>query len=104
MEVKNLTPEVGSFEIKEGVIYYDLGSVTRKASKTFTLFFEDKKHKAVHAGCPACTRAHLTQKDEGLEINITYTAIDSRGIVNKIVTETFEDSTKQIIKFTAKIF
>lgn len=104
MEIKNLTLESGSFEIKDGIIYYDLGTITRKASKSFTLFFENKTHKTVHAGCGACTRVKILQKDGGLEVNITYTAIDSRGITTKTVTETFDDDTTQIIKFTAKIF
>lgn len=103
MEITNLTPEVGNFEIKEGIIYYDLGNIVRKASKSFTLFFVGKTHKTIDVGCGACTKSKLIQKDDGLEISVTYTAIDARGVTTKTVTETFDDDTKQIIKFTAKI-
>jgi len=103
MTVENLTPEVGSFEIKDGIIYFDLGTMIRKSAKSFTLLFKDKVHKSIHAGCPACTRAKVAQKEKDTEINITYTAIDSRGQITKTVTETFSDDTKQIIKFTTKI-
>lgn len=103
MEIENLTPEVGSLKIEDGIAYYDLGNIVRKTSKSFTLLLKGKAHKSIQVGCQACTRAQLTQKPEGLEMKITYTALDSRGQITKPVTETFSDDTKQIIKFTTKI-
>lgn len=103
MNIENLTPQIGSYKIEDGIIYYDLGTMIRKSAKSFTLLFKDKTHGSIKAGCPACTRAHTTQKENDLEINITYTAIDSRGQITKTVTETFADGTKQTIKFTVKI-
>ena len=103
MNIENLTPQIGSFEIKEGVVYFDLGTMIRKSAKSFTLLLKDKVHKSIHVGCQACTRAKLNPTPNGLEINITYTALDSRGQITKTVTETFSDDTKQIIKFTVKI-
>lgn len=103
MNIENLTPQVGSYKIEEGIIYYDLGTIIRKTSKSFTLLFKNKAHKSIHVGCMACTKAKIAQKENDLEINITYTALDSRGQITKTVTETFADETKQIIKFTVKI-
>lgn len=103
MEIENLTPEVGSLKIEDGIAYYDLGSITRKNSKSFTLLLKGKTHKSIQVGCQACTRAQLTQKPEGLEMKITYTALDSRGQITKPITETFSDDTKQTIKFTINI-
>jgi len=103
MNIENLTPHVGSYKIEDGIIYYDLGTIIRKTSKSFTLLFKDKTHNSIKVGCAACTRAKIEQKEDDLEINITYTALDSRGQITKTATETFTDGTKQIIKFTVKI-
>jgi hypothetical protein len=67
------------------------------------LLLKNRVHKAIHLGCGACTTAKLNQKEDSVEISITYKAIDSRGNTTKTVTETFNDDTKQIIKFTVKI-
>lgn len=101
--IENLTPQIGNFEIKDEIIYYDLGSMLRKSSKTFSLLIKDKEHYSTHVGCGACTKSNILQKQDGIEISITYTAIDSKGIVTKTVTETFQDGTKQVIKLTVKI-
>lgn len=103
MNIENLTPEVGSLKVEDGIVYFDLGNIVREASKSFTLLFKDKVHKSIQVGCQACTRAQLTPTPEGLEMKITYTALDSRGQITKSVTETFSDDTKQTIKFTTKI-
>lgn len=101
--IENLTPDIGSFEIKDNIIYYDLGSMLRNSSKKFSLEFLNKTHSSIRVGCGACTTTKLNQKENSLELDITYRAIDSRGIITKTVTETFTDSTSQIIKFTVKI-
>jgi len=101
--IENLTPQVGSYKIEEGIIYYDLGTTIRKSAKSFTLLFKDKMHGSIKVGCAACTKAKISQKENDLEINVTYTAIDSRGQITKTVIETFADGTKQTIKFTVKI-
>jgi hypothetical protein len=103
MSIENLTPQVGSYKIEEGIIYYDLGTMIRKSAKSFTLLFKDRVHNNIRIGCMACTKAKIAQKENDLEINITYTALDSRGQITKTVTETFQDNTKQTIKFTVKI-
>jgi hypothetical protein len=103
MEIENLTPEVGSLKIEEGVAHFNLGNIVRKASKSFTLLFKGKVHKSIQVGCPACTKANLNPTPEGLEMKITYTALDSRGQITKSATETFSDDTKQTIKFTINI-
>lgn len=100
MEIVNKTPEQGS--LSENL--FDLGNIQKRSSKTFIVKIKtDKKHQRLIFGCGSCTKGSATQEEDGVQLQITYTAIDSKGQITKTVKVLFTDGTTQIIKFTAKV-
>lgn len=97
--MENLTPNIGTIE--QGI--YNLGEIKKNSSKTFRVLLRGTQVSNLRAGCSSCTKATSTQTEEGAEIQIIYTALDAKGIINKSVTLTDQNAEKLRIQFTAKV-
>jgi len=97
--MENLTPQIGTIE--QGV--YNLGEIKKNSSKTFRVLLRDVQVHLLRAGCGSCTKATSTQTEEGAEVEVTYTALDAKGIINKSVTVTDQNAQKLKIQFNAKV-
>jgi hypothetical protein len=68
MEILNLTPEKGVLKNSE----YNLGTVGKKDIVVFRLLFKDVKYINIHRGCGSCTKTTHIQKDNGVEVEVSY--------------------------------
>jgi hypothetical protein len=59
MEIKNLTPEVGTLSIEEGVYQYDLGTIPQNVPVTFKLQIQNALINMTQYGCQSCTEGEI---------------------------------------------
>jgi len=94
MKIINNTPEI---PYQEESRVFDLGKIKKGTSKSFNFTIENSKHRDVRAGCPSCTKVTAAQKEENIELSVTYKAFNI-GSFDKRITETLEDGTTIVFK------
>ena len=74
MEIKNLTPEVGTLSIEEGVYQYDLGTIPQNIPVTFILEIENALINMTQYGCQSCTKGEIKNGGIHGKQTVTYDA------------------------------
>lgn len=72
MEIKNLTPEVGTLSIEEGVYQYDLGTIPQNAPVTFILEIQNTPINMTQYGCQSCTKGVIENEGMRGKQTVTY--------------------------------
>lgn len=102
MKVTNQTPEITV--LNNGTDYtIDLGVMKKGTSKTATFLLEDVQYDSHSVSCGSCTKLYWSQQGKDLVVNITFSAIGMKGVINKSAALKTKNGEKAVFKLQGKI-